>query len=115
MSQKARTGGTPNRAPPGYRNVRVVIDDGREVRGIAVDSERRPLITWAYEAYATGESTNRYGASYPYFVCLGRHQKRTGCTPEGPPDRGGRGARAGVLCRRRAARRAAWSDRDVPA
>jgi site-specific DNA recombinase len=186
MSQKARTGGTPNRAPLGYRNVRAVNDDGREVRTIAVDPERGPLITWAYRAYATGNwtllklaaeletrglrtvatpsqpsrpvrpnivhkiltspyykgeviwrgasypgrhtplidevtwqrvqtvlsthrvgekqrahphylkstvfcgacgsrfvvnlSTNRYGAKYPYFMCLGRHQKRTGCT-----------------------------------
>lgn len=186
MSQKARTGGTPNRAPLGYRNVRAVNDEGREVRTIAVDPERGPLITWAYRAYATGNwtllklaaelevrglrtvatpaqpsrpvrpnivhkiltspyykgeviwrgasypgrhtplidevtwqrvqtvlsthrvgekqrahphylkstvfcgtcgsrfvvnlSTNRYGASYPYFMCLGRHQKRTGCT-----------------------------------
>src|SRR2546429_56916 len=23
---------------------------------------------------------NRYGTRYPYFVCLGRHQKRTNCT-----------------------------------
>lgn len=25
-------------------------------------------------------STNRAGVTYPYFVCVGRHQKRTGCT-----------------------------------
>ena len=25
-------------------------------------------------------NTNRHGTTYPYFVCLGRHQKRTGCT-----------------------------------
>jgi site-specific DNA recombinase len=25
-------------------------------------------------------NTNKYGTSYPYFVCLGRHQKRTPCT-----------------------------------
>lgn len=25
-------------------------------------------------------STNRAGVSYPYFICVGRHQKRTGCT-----------------------------------
>ena len=186
MGQKARTGGTPNRAPLGYRNVRAASDEGREVRTIAVDPERGPLITWAYQAYATGNwtllklaaelearglrtvatpsqpsrpvrpnivhkiltspyykgeviwrgasypgrhsplidevtwqrvqtvlsthrvgekqrthphylkstifcgacgsrfvvnlSTNRYGAKYPYFMCLGRHQKRTGCT-----------------------------------
>lgn len=23
---------------------------------------------------------NRYGVIYPYYVCLGRHQKRTACT-----------------------------------
>jgi site-specific DNA recombinase len=23
---------------------------------------------------------NRYGSIYPYFVCVGRHQKRTTCT-----------------------------------
>ena len=25
-------------------------------------------------------STNRSGAIYPYLICVGRHQKRTGCT-----------------------------------
>lgn len=25
-------------------------------------------------------NTNRHGTTYPYFVCVGRHQKRTACT-----------------------------------
>jgi site-specific DNA recombinase len=186
MTQKAKTGGTPGKAPLGYRNVRLISAEGREVRTVKVDPDRAPLITWAYETYATGRwtlnrlvdeldarglttlpttkqparpirlnhlhkilthpyyqgevvwggaryqgrhtplidpatwqtvqtvlashrvgekerehphylkssvfcgscgsrlivtnSKNRYGVVYPYFVCLGRHQKRTGCT-----------------------------------
>ncbi len=57
MSQKVKAGGTPSRAPIGYLNVREITADGREVRTIAVDPERAPLVTWAFEAYATGEWT----------------------------------------------------------
>ena len=32
-------------------------DDGREVRTVAVDPDRAPLITWAFHAYATGDWT----------------------------------------------------------
>lgn len=57
--QKVRNGGTPGRGPIGYRNVRK-IENGREVRTIAIDSERAPLVQWAFETYATGEwSLNR--------------------------------------------------------
>jgi site-specific DNA recombinase len=56
--QKAKNGGTPTRAPLGYRNVRL-MEQGREVRTIEVDTERAPLIAWAFEAYATGEWTVR--------------------------------------------------------
>ncbi len=186
MSQKVKTGGTPGKPPLGYRNVRAINADGREVRTIELDPERAELIRWAFEAYATGDWTlvrllaelelrgltnlptpkfpirpirpshlylilthpyykgevvwrgarypgrhpklvdpitwtrvqdvlaahgpgekqrahphylkssvscgqcgsrlvityakNRYGSVYPYFVCVGRHQKRTGCT-----------------------------------
>ncbi len=52
--QKAKAGGTPHYAPIGYLNVRHTID-GREVRTIALDPERAPLVAWAFEAYATGE------------------------------------------------------------
>jgi site-specific DNA recombinase len=55
-TQKAKNGGTPTRAPLGYRNVRR-IDNGYEVRTIEVDPERGPLMAWAFKAYATGDWT----------------------------------------------------------
>ena len=56
MTQKAKFGGTPGRAPLGYFNVGRRIED-REVRVVEVDPERAPLIQWAFEAYASGEWT----------------------------------------------------------
>jgi site-specific DNA recombinase len=58
MTQKAKAGGTPAKAPLGYLNVREIID-GREVRTVAIDTERGPLIAEAFELYATGEWTQR--------------------------------------------------------
>jgi site-specific DNA recombinase len=55
-TQKAKNGGTPTRAPLGYRNVRH-MDNGYEVRTVEVDAERGPLMAWAFEAYATGDWT----------------------------------------------------------
>ncbi|WP_372791689.1 recombinase family protein [Paraconexibacter sp.] len=52
--EKAKQGGTPYRAPIGYLNTRVIIED-REVRTITVDPERAPLITEAFLLYATGQ------------------------------------------------------------
>lgn len=57
MAQKAKTGGTPGKAPLGYRNTRIINAEGREVRTIELDPERAELIRWAFEAYATGEWT----------------------------------------------------------
>ncbi|WP_433657987.1 recombinase family protein [Nocardia sp. CA-128927] len=56
MGQKARNGGTIGRARLGYLNV---FDrfDGREIRTIAVDPERAPLVQLAFELYATGNYT----------------------------------------------------------
>ena len=56
MTEKVRNGGTPGRAPIGYLNVRTV-EHGREARTVIVDEKRAPLITWAFEAYATGNWT----------------------------------------------------------
>ena len=56
--QKAKNGGTPGRAPTGYVNVRQTAN-GREVRTVVVDPERGPLMTWAFDAYRTGEWTIR--------------------------------------------------------
>ncbi|OBA44386.1 resolvase, partial [Nocardia sp. 852002-20019_SCH5090214] len=56
MGQKARNGGTIGRARLGYRNV---IDrfDGREIRTIATDPERAPLVQLAFELFATDNYT----------------------------------------------------------
>jgi site-specific DNA recombinase len=52
-AQKAKVGGTLGRAPIGYLNVREVVD-GREIRTVAIDPERGPLIQLAFDLYATG-------------------------------------------------------------
>ena len=53
-TQKAKTGGTPFRAPLGYLNTREFFD-GREIRTITVDPERAPLVKLAFDLYATGQ------------------------------------------------------------
>jgi site-specific DNA recombinase len=57
-TQKAKNGGTPGWAVTGYLNVRK-FENGREVRTIEVDPVRGPLMTWAFDAYATGDWTIR--------------------------------------------------------
>ena len=57
LSQKVAQGGTPMRAPIGCLNVRRTDDQGREVRTVKVDPERAPLIAWAFEQYAKGETS----------------------------------------------------------
>lgn len=57
LTQKLAQGGTPMRAPVGYLNVRRTDEQGREVRTVEVDPERAPLIAWAFERYATGETS----------------------------------------------------------
>ena len=58
MAQKAKVGGTPGRAPIGYRNVPRLVG-GREVRDVEIDPERAEHVRWAFEAYASGEWTVR--------------------------------------------------------
>jgi len=53
-TEKAKRGGTPGRAKLGYLNVRETVD-GREIRTIAVDPVRGPLITQAFKLYSTGQ------------------------------------------------------------
>lgn len=57
MTQKATNAGTIGKAPIGYLNVRVRDELGREVRTVQLDSDRAPLIEWAYKAYASGSWT----------------------------------------------------------
>ena len=57
MTQKVRGGGTISRAPLGYRNIRTTDSEGREIRTVAVDEERAPLIQLGFALYATGDWT----------------------------------------------------------
>ena len=59
MGEKARNGGTLGKAPLGYMNVRARDENGREVRTIALDEERAPLVRLAFTEYATGNWTVR--------------------------------------------------------
>jgi DNA invertase Pin-like site-specific DNA recombinase len=57
-TEKARLGGTPHKAPLGYRNVRYLLD-GRDIRTVVVDEEQAPFIRRAFVLYATGEYSIR--------------------------------------------------------
>ena len=57
MGEKARNGGTLGKAPLGYINVRARDELGREVRTVALDEERAPLLRLAFSEYATGNWT----------------------------------------------------------
>ncbi len=86
LSQKAKNGGTNSKAPIGYRNVRH-IEDGRDIRSVEVDPERGPLITWAFEAYASGDYSLRGLADE--LAKRGLTQRSTKSQPERlyPPNR----------------------------
>ena len=64
MGEKARNGGTLGKAPLGYMNVRARDENGREVRTIALDEERAPLIRLAFTEYATGQWTTKRLAAH---------------------------------------------------
>lgn len=54
MKGKVAEGGTPTRAPLGYLNTREQRD-GILASTVIVDTERAPLIRWAFEQYASGD------------------------------------------------------------
>lgn len=56
LRKKASLGGTPNRVPLGYLNVKH-WDGSNDIRSVEVDPERAPQVRWAFTAYATGEFT----------------------------------------------------------
>jgi len=53
-TEKAKQGGTPFQAPIGYVNV-TERTNRREVHTVGLDTERAPLVRWAFEQYATGD------------------------------------------------------------
>ena len=57
-AKKVQRGGYPGLAPLGYKNMQD-FSGGNELRWIEVDAERAPHITWAFEAYATGDYSLR--------------------------------------------------------
>ncbi len=59
LSQKAQGGGTVGRAPLGYRNIRKIDAEGRELRTVVTDPDRAALVRKAFELYATGDWTVR--------------------------------------------------------
>ena len=76
MSQKVKNGGTPTRAPLGYKNIRGYDDKGRRDSHVEVDEERAPLIKLAFEEYATGDWS---------LAALAAHLSDLGlCTPGTP-------------------------------
>ena len=64
MGEKARNGGTLGKAPLGYMNVRARDENGREIRTIALDEERAPLVRLAFTEYATGQWTTKSLAAH---------------------------------------------------
>jgi site-specific DNA recombinase len=54
MGQKVKNGGSVGLAKLGYLNIRDHID-GREIRTVAIDPERAPLIRQAFELFANGD------------------------------------------------------------
>jgi site-specific DNA recombinase len=54
IKRKIEVGGTHGRAPIGYTNIREPLPQGGEVRTVVIDPERAPIITYAFETYATG-------------------------------------------------------------
>ncbi len=55
LHQKASVGGTYGPAPLGYLNSVDELPDGRRVAIVTIDPDRGPLITCAFQLYASGE------------------------------------------------------------
>ena len=57
MLQKVKNGGTPSKAPLGYKNIINRDELGREARTVVLDPERATLIAKAFQLYARGDKT----------------------------------------------------------
>ncbi len=104
LTQKAKQGGTPNRAPIGYLNVRRMVE-GQEVRTVAVDPERAPFVRLAFDLYATGQWS--IGALTQRLNDLGM---RTRPTPKHPPKEVATSLIQAMLHNRYYIREVRWND-----
>ncbi|GAA2575169.1 hypothetical protein GCM10009862_12950 [Microbacterium binotii] len=81
LGEKAKKGGTVFRAPLGYENVGVRVED-REVRTVQFDKERAPLVTIAFELYASGKYS--IPALADELTARGLTTRATSARPAGP-------------------------------
>jgi len=81
LRRKHEQGGTPFRPPIGYRSKREWIS-GQDIRTVELDPERAPLITLAFDLYATGQWTTRALATY--LTEQGLRTRATRRAPERP-------------------------------
>ena len=82
MAGKVERGGSVARAQLGYLNVREIFE-GREIRTIAVDPERAPLVLAGFELYATGTYT--YDTLLETLTDAGLRSRPTKKYPAGAP------------------------------
>jgi site-specific DNA recombinase len=68
LRQKHENGGTPFKAPVGYKSKRTLIGN-QDIRTVVVDKERAKFVQEAFDLYATGDWTTRR---------LAEHLKRQG-------------------------------------
>src|ERR1044071_659599 len=54
LGQKHKLGGTPFKPPTGYEPKRDLVQ-GQDIRWVEVDPERAPLVTLAFDLYASGD------------------------------------------------------------
>lgn len=81
LRRKHEQGGTPHRPPIGYRSKREWIS-GQDIRTVELDPDRAPLITHAFDLYATGRWTTRRLAAY--LTEQGLRSRPTRRNPERP-------------------------------
>jgi site-specific DNA recombinase len=81
LRRKHEQGGTPHRPPIGYRSKREWIS-GQDIRTVELDPDRAPLVTLAFDLYATGRWTTRRLAKH--LTELGLRTRATRRAPERP-------------------------------
>jgi DNA invertase Pin-like site-specific DNA recombinase len=81
LRRKHEQGGTPHRPPIGYRPKRE-WNAGQDIRTVELDPDRAPLVTLAFDLYATGRWTTRRLAAY--LTEQGLRTRPTRRSPERP-------------------------------